>query len=126
MQPYSFHSTLLENESIKFSYNQLRDYIFQKKNSTYPSDEVFLENVGNYHTRLTEEKTEVPFPFCQGYNQISRPKTMVELKINNNLNTVWDSFLVFTTVFQFDILSSSKQIFIDSTFKVISKSFINC
>ena len=105
MQPYSFHSTLLKNENINFSYNQLRHYIFKKKNLTYRSDEIFLENVENYHARLTEGKTEVSFPFCQGYNQISRLKTKGKRKMDNNLNMIWDSFFLFSLHFLLNILS---------------------
>ena len=109
---FSWHKTNLQNNKILLSNNQIKYLLQQLREVKFPNDINFLKDISLIKIDLGNTHNLVNIPFCHRYvNYINYKKNKVE------------KYIIFTSVFQLNLLTKAEQIFIDSTFKSSPKNF---
>ena len=104
----SFHINMLNQAKIPLTKKQTK-YLLQKLREEHqPSDDEYLKELGNIKIDLEDNIAELKnLPFFFGQEKI----------VNFSNNNKIEEFLIFTTPFHFKLLSETRQIFKDGTFK---------
>ena len=112
-KPLSFHINNLNNNNnnnINYSENQIKYLLSKIRDETFLTDNEFIKNPFKLFSKISNEKEEIPFCFCNNYIY-----DFIKLKIEN--------YMIFTSPFQIRLLAQSTQIFIDATFRVCPHQF---
>ena len=98
----NFHITNFHKNKIMWKPKQIRKYVNDIKQQSYPKNEYFINNIISIKIQFNEIETY----FCSS-----------KIKFYDEDKNKYEKILVFTTNFQLNILKEINMIFIDSTFK---------
>ena len=111
-KPFQFHQKKLIDNNIIIKNNQLRHLLFCYRKNQFLLDSIYLTNLFNYKNKINNNLSTKEKSFCQSRIEYINPKF-------EKLET----FLLFTTHFQLNLLSSSEHIYIDGTFKSVPNNY---
>ena len=114
-KPLSFHIMNLKSNDIILKKNHIK-YLLQKfRENNFPSDSKFLNDISQIMVTLDESNNNLTnIQICYSYNNI------INIKNKNRL----EKFIIFTNIFQLNMVKKCTQIFIDGTFKSCQRGFI--
>jgi len=104
----------LQANHINVNKNKVKYLLYKKMNELFPKDKNFLYDITNNTINLKENGNK-NIPFCYANN------TYLEKIKNNKYNT--QIFIIFTCIFLIKLFITSKQLFIDVTFKITPKAY---
>ena len=105
--PISFHINLLNENGIILSRHQVKYQLETLRNHQFMSNEQYNKNPFRFTDRLTENLNDPNIPFCLAHTKF--------FDINSKAT---ETISIYSTSFQLNILSKSKQWFLDGTFRV--------
>ena len=113
-KPLNFHIMNLKQNKILLSKNQIKWLLQKIRESNFPNNEKFLQDISKILITFENNKLELKnIPFCfKSVNTINI--------INKNK---LDKYIIFTSIFQINLLFKCTQVLVDGTFKSAPKTF---
>lgn len=111
-KPFSFHFDNLIKNNINISRNQLKNLLSIYRNSKYPKDEIYLNNIFSYKNKIFDSEDILAKCFC-----------LAKLEYKNFKTDKIEKILIYSTDFQLNLISNSNQVYIDGTFKIAPKDY---
>lgn len=103
----------MNDQNIPLKYNKIKKLVYNIKESKYPTDEKFLDNISLINITFNKDKPNLcNIPFC-----LSK-KEFINLTKNKE-----EKYIIFSTLFQIKIFAKSKLIYIDATFRSSPKKY---
>ena len=112
-KPFYFHKSNLQKYNINLTDNQLKYNLEIIKNNNYVKNEIYNNNIFNYRVNLTDNIKNIEVLFC-----------MSKIEYFNFKKNLVEKAIIYSTNFQLNLLSNSKTIYLDGTFKVAPKNFL--
>ena len=112
-KPLSFHISNIRNNNIKLTTNQIKRLVQKIREVNFPSDSDFLKDISKITINFENEVGLENVNFCW---------KNVEL-INPTIKYKTEKYIIFTSIFQINLITKCNQIFIDGTFKSAPKKF---
>ena len=112
-KPLSFHISNIRNNNIKLTTNQIKRLVQKIREVNFPSDSDFLKDISKITINFENEVGIENLNFCW---------KNVEL-INPTIKYKTEKYIIFTSIFQINLITKCNQIFIDGTFKSAPKKF---
>ena len=110
---FSWQKTNLQKNKILLSNNQIKYLLQQLREVKYPNDINFLKDISLIKIDLGNTHNLTNIPFCHKYvNYINYKKNKVE------------KYIIFTSIFQLNLLTKAEQLFIDCTLNNLKYSRI--
>lgn len=110
----SYQKTKLNNVNIYLDDSKINHLINKVRNSIYPKNEEYLNNINNIRITFDEKVINSKnLPFCPINNKF------VNISKNNRV----EEYIIITSKFHLNFLAKVSYIFVDATFKIAPKNF---
>jgi hypothetical protein len=114
LAPLSYQKTKLNNVNIYLDDSKINHLINKVRNSIYPKNEEYLNNINNIRITFDEKVINSKnLPFCPINNKF------VNISKNNRV----EEYIIITSKFHLNFLAKVSYIFVDATFKIAPKNF---
>ena len=113
-EPLEFHINNFQNNNINWKKGKIRKLLYSIRDENFPKDINFLKDISKITIKLSDN-LEIPNEsFC-----ISKGE-FINFKKNKNL----EKYIIFASQFQLKLYNEVDQLFIDGTFKVAPKEWL--
>ena len=108
-----WHIKNLNDQNIPLKFHKIKKLVYNIKESKYPTDEKFLDNIASINITFNKVKPNLSnIPFCLSKKEF----------INFTKNKE-EKYIIFSTLFQLKLFAKSKMIYIDATFRSSPKKY---
>ena len=110
----SYQKVKLNNQNIYLDDNKIIQLIIQVRNSIYPKNDEYLNNINNIKITFDEKVINSKnLPFCPIKHKF----------VNISKNDRVEEYIIITSKFHLNFLAKVSYIFVDATFKIAPKNF---
>ena len=113
-EPLDFHLANFKNNSINWKKGKIRKLLYSIREEKYPKDQIFMQDISNIKIQLSDNKEVSNECFC-----ISKGE-FINFSKNKNL----ERYFIFASQFQLKLYNEVDELFIDGTFKVAPKNWL--